>query len=142
MSWIGDELSQVAFMRLSSGPKPLKQDLIMKIKEQYVCPCPTVQMQPNGFSLDQLAIMDILCTYFFVLSEVDTINRMYKTKWTVYQLDGRTSKDPNSVNPRCVIDVIAMQSDFTSNKRRIAISDQLRMEMIVCRLVACVFDDS
>ena len=45
---------------------------------------------------------------FFVLSEVDTINRMYKTKWTVYQLDGRTSKDPNSVNPRCVIDVIAM----------------------------------
>ncbi|KAK8815767.1 hypothetical protein WA538_004891 [Blastocystis sp. DL] len=78
-----DELVELmTFMRLSSGPKPLKQDLIMKIKEQY----------PNGFSLDQLAIMDILYT----------INRMYKTKWTVYQLDGRTSKDPNSVNPRVI----------------------------------------
>ena len=94
-------------MRLSSGPKPLKQDLIMKIKEQYV-----IQTQLFNCSLTAFHLIKWPSWTFYVvlpfIAEVDTINRMYKTKWTVFQLDGRTSKDPNSVNPRFAIGAIGM----------------------------------
>ncbi|KNB42728.1 hypothetical protein JH06_3575 [Blastocystis sp. subtype 4] len=69
-----------------------KGELISRMKERY----------PRGFTLDQLAVIDILCPVLCFNSFIDTLYRIQKMKWTVYRLSGSTSKDPSSVNPKVI----------------------------------------
>ena len=77
-----------------------KGELISKMKERYVCICDGFHLKPRGFTLDQLAVIDILCCIFSFRLMIDTLYRVQKMKWTVYRLSGSTSKDPSSVNPK------------------------------------------
>ena len=51
-------------MQIETNTRTSKHEMIMKIKDKFVrCFVNTPHPQPDGFTLDQLAIMDISCTF-------------------------------------------------------------------------------
>ncbi|KAM7457075.1 hypothetical protein BLSTO_02171 [Blastocystis sp. subtype 1] len=78
-----EELTQLFdYMRISQSGRMSKGEMISRIKEEY----------PFGFTLDQLAIIDIMFT----------IQRIQKFKWSAYGLKAPTNKNGTSLNPRVI----------------------------------------